>query len=128
MWGQKPEVAGAAQTKATAEEAEVAKASAARDAWENEEGGSEVGSGDDGSEGELVEEERLSDKDEGSEKGSEEESEDSEFLLLRGRLRGSNKGQPSWSRVLVVHAHVLNLRSAHTRFSRTLHVLNSGHI
>ena len=50
------------------------------------------------------------------------------FLLLRGRLRGSNKGQPSWSRVLVVHAHVLNLRSAHTCFSRTLHVLNSGHI
>ena len=32
MWGMKPEVAGAAQTKATAEEAEEAKASAARDA------------------------------------------------------------------------------------------------
>ena len=63
MWGQKPEVAGAAQTKATAEEAEEAKASAARDAWEDEEGESGVGSGDDGSEGELEEESEDSEED-----------------------------------------------------------------
>ena len=37
-----------------------------------------MGSGDDGSEGEIVEEERRSVKDQGSEKGSEKESEDSE--------------------------------------------------
>ena len=43
------------QTKTTAEGAKAAKASAARDAWE-EEGRSEVGSGDDGSEDQIVEE------------------------------------------------------------------------
>ena len=51
--------AGAAQTKATAELAKAARASAARNTWEEEEGGLEVRIGDDGSEDELVEEERL---------------------------------------------------------------------
>ena len=46
-------VAGAEQPKATAEEAKAAKASAAHDAWKKKEGGSEVGSGDNGSEDEL---------------------------------------------------------------------------
>ena len=46
----------AVEPKATAKEAEAAKASAARDPWEEEEEGSEVGSGNTGSEDELEEE------------------------------------------------------------------------
>ncbi|KAJ1485227.1 hypothetical protein T484DRAFT_1794482 [Baffinella frigidus] len=53
-------VAGAAEeAKPTAEEAKVAKKSAAHDAWENEEGGSELGSGDDESDESIEQEERL---------------------------------------------------------------------
>jgi hypothetical protein len=60
MWGEKPVVAGAAEEpKPTAAEVKEAKKSAAQDAWENEEGGSEVGSGDDGSDDSIEEEERL---------------------------------------------------------------------
>ena len=49
-------VAGAAELKATAEEAKAAKASAARGAWEKEEGASEVRSGDNGSEDGFLQE------------------------------------------------------------------------
>jgi hypothetical protein len=60
MWGEKPVVAGAAEeAKPTAEEAKDAKKSSARDAWENEEGGSELGSGDDESDDSIEQEDRL---------------------------------------------------------------------
>jgi len=54
MWGDKPVVDGAAEVpRASKEEALVAQQAAGRDAWNDEEGGSDVGSEDDGSDGSV---------------------------------------------------------------------------